>query len=266
MVDRVELSTTLDTGPVKPGSEVAPKAEDRPTWLPDQFKSAEDLAKSYAELQAELTRSKQELAGLKKPEETTPPATTEKPKDEQVADQLKAQGIDVDGASKRFWETKTISDADATMLSEGLVKAGLAADANVAKGILQQFAEGQLARVENHRASIAQKMGGEQGMKSLVAWGNTNPEGAALINEYNKVLDSGNFAGASAAFDKVQAAYTAANGREPSTRISGGTGPEVIGGVYQSQAEMIRDMQNPLYKTDEAFRAKVVAKLSRSRI
>jgi hypothetical protein len=254
-----------ETGAIKPGSEVVPTKEDRPTWLPAQFKAAEDLAKSYAELQAELTRSKQELAGLKKPEEAAPPPA-EKPADTKVADALTAQGIDVDGASKRFWETKTLSDADATMLSEGLVKAGFAADANAAKGILQQFAEGQLARVENHRASIAQKMGGEQGMKALAAWGSTTPAAATLINDYNKLLDNGNFAGASAAFDKVQAAYVAANGKEPSIRISGSTSPEPLGGAYQSQAEMVRDMRDPLYRTDPAFRAKVAAKLARSRI
>jgi len=37
---------------------------ERPSWLPSQFVSAEDLAKSYREAQSELTRSMQERAVL----------------------------------------------------------------------------------------------------------------------------------------------------------------------------------------------------------
>lgn len=47
---------------------------DRPEWLPENFKAPEELAKSYKEAQAELTKKAQELAETKK-----------------IADQLKQQ-------------------------------------------------------------------------------------------------------------------------------------------------------------------------------
>lgn len=46
--------------------EEAPAAvEERPAWLPGNFKSPEDLAKSYQSAQGELTRTQQELAQLR---------------------------------------------------------------------------------------------------------------------------------------------------------------------------------------------------------
>jgi hypothetical protein len=267
MVDRVELSTTLDTGPVKPGSEVAPKAEDRPTWLPDQFKNAEDLAKSYAELQAAHTKTAQELAGFKKPadqpdqqQQQEQPKTTE----EKVADQLQGQGIDVKSMSEKFWETKQIDPEHAKQLSEGLIKAGLASDAAAAAGILDQFSQGQLARAEMHRANISSRIGNEK--DSMTAWANANPEAAKMAVEYNKLLDSGRFAEADQAFTQFHTAYTQAVGKDASLRISGGTSQGATGGVYRSSAEMVKDMSDPRYKTDPAFRAMVTDKLGRSSI
>jgi len=41
------------------------EAPSRPAWLPDNFKTEEDFAKSYKESQATLTRQAQELASLR---------------------------------------------------------------------------------------------------------------------------------------------------------------------------------------------------------
>lgn len=43
-----------------------PETIERPEWLPENFKTPEDLAKSYREQQAEFTRRSQELAETKK--------------------------------------------------------------------------------------------------------------------------------------------------------------------------------------------------------
>jgi hypothetical protein len=46
-----------------------PKADERPDWLPSNFKSPEDLAKSYAAAQAELTQTKQQMKDLQAQQE-----------------------------------------------------------------------------------------------------------------------------------------------------------------------------------------------------
>lgn len=43
-----------------------PAVEERPSWLPPNFKSPEELAKSYQSAQGELTQTKQQLAELNK--------------------------------------------------------------------------------------------------------------------------------------------------------------------------------------------------------
>ena len=78
----VPLDSTPPSGPDKP--EVAPvepqQTTERPAWLPEKFKSAEDLAKAYSELETKL--------GAKPTEDGKPlevPKPTEKPAVDPVA-------------------------------------------------------------------------------------------------------------------------------------------------------------------------------------
>lgn len=53
LIDK-EIQEPVDTVP-KAGEQPAETQEDRPNWLPEKFKSPEDLAKSYTELEKKLT-------------------------------------------------------------------------------------------------------------------------------------------------------------------------------------------------------------------
>src|SRR5690606_29736434 len=57
MAETIVFSTPETGATVPEGSPQTPT--NRPEWLPENFVSPEDLAKSYKELQAELTRIKQ---------------------------------------------------------------------------------------------------------------------------------------------------------------------------------------------------------------
>lgn len=49
-----EIQEPVDTVP-KPGEQPAQQEPDRPEWLPEKFKTPEDLAKSYSELEKKMT-------------------------------------------------------------------------------------------------------------------------------------------------------------------------------------------------------------------
>ena len=60
----VENSVTFkepETGPEVPIEE-AQDNQDRPEWLPEKFKSAEDMAKSYTELEKKFSSGNKEEA------------------------------------------------------------------------------------------------------------------------------------------------------------------------------------------------------------
>ena len=103
------------TGPDAPAQ--AP-TNDRPAWLPENFKSPEDLANSYKNLQAEYTKLKQGIAPENDP--GTPPVSPEakpddKPNDELTIDQKAAEavtnaGLDVEKLSAEFYEKGSLTD------------------------------------------------------------------------------------------------------------------------------------------------------------
>ena len=57
--------TEEDTGPTAPVAE--DNLSERPEWLPEKFNSAEDMAKSYSELEKKMSAPKEEAAETETP-------------------------------------------------------------------------------------------------------------------------------------------------------------------------------------------------------
>jgi hypothetical protein len=265
LVERVEFrpdpigadkpTTDTVTPPVTPPT--APADPNRPAWLPENFKSPEDFAKSYAESQATLTRTQQELAALKKGETTPPPE--DKAVDKAV-DQLAQQGVDVKAMSQRFWEAGKLSDADHSTISDVLVKGGI--PKGEVDGIINSYVEAQVAREAASTADLLNSVGGEAQFKVMTEWANANyPKD--LKDAYTAAFQSGNHGQLKLALAAVKSAYDQAMGKDPSVRVGGG-GAGQSGGGYRSTAEMVKDMNDPRYKNDPAFRADVDTKLART--
>ena len=64
MVDTVQVEGNV-TGSEAP---VEQTQEARPEWLPEKFKTPEDLSKAYGELEKQYTQSRQEAASAKETE------------------------------------------------------------------------------------------------------------------------------------------------------------------------------------------------------
>lgn len=238
-----------ETGPEAPAP--APTNE-RPAWLPENFKSPEDLAKSYKEAQAELTRLKQ---GVTAPAETvTPEATTEAaPNSDLTIDQEAAKvvtnaGLNLDALSEEFMAEGTLKDESYAALE----KAGLSRE--VVDDYIR-LKQGEAASIRNDVVSIA---GGEESFKQMIQWAATDYEDAGA---YNKMITSGDPAQMRMAMNALKTAYVNANGQEP--KLLMGNGAAVTGDTYRNDLEMVADMQKPEYRTDPAFRASVEEKVSR---
>ncbi len=114
-----------------------------------------------------------------------------------------------------------------------------------------------------YESEVKAVAGGDKGFTEMVEWAAANlapPQIAA----YNAAIDSGNPENAKLAVAGLYQQFAAARPSEPSL-FTGSTGTPTAD-VYESVAQLQRDMASKEYKTDSAFRSKVQSKLGRSNI
>lgn len=256
MVDTVTVNST-DTGPSLEEEAAAQEAAaqtsetpalageepagDRPEWLPEKFATVEDMAKAYAEL--EKSQGGQE-AHSETAEETSEAAEAA----------VSEAGLDMDALSNEYAENGELSQESL----DALAKVGITAD------MVDSYIAGQEAQAADVREQLLDPVGGEEAYQEMTAWAADNLDDEA-IDAFNAALDSGDMGVVKMAVENLQAKYVAENGAEPQRQLSGKPAGNV-GSVYESTAELMKDMQNPAYAKDPAFRAKVEAKLGRSNI
>jgi hypothetical protein len=274
MVDKVEVAPELNpesqeyidsmaakgeaavNGGVAPEApvEIAPK----PEGIPDKFYNAETgvvdyqaLAKSYVEL--EKTKGKPA-----EPPKETPAKTDDKPKGESTDDAatkaVADAGLNMGELAKEFAE---LGDLSADSYAK-LEKAG------IDKATVGDYIEGQQAIVAIMQSQAYTITDGADGYKAMVqfAQANLSPE---EIQAYNAAVNSKNPQTRELAVQGMWAKYNADSGNSGNL-ITSKSNSKVGDGSYQSRAEMMADMGNPKYKTDEAFRKSVEAKLANSKI
>lgn len=244
--DHEQKMIDLVDGKTPPETPEEPKAEDRPQWLPEKFKTPEDMAKAYAELETKLGQ---------KPAE--PPADAPKPAEATPEDATKAlsdKGLNINDFAAEWNQNGSLSNES----YEKLAKAGY--DRN----LVDQFIEGQKARAVQFESAVKTEVGGEERYNEMIAWakGNLTP---AEIDAYNRAVSSGSKEQAALAAVGLAAKYEKAVGSEPQ-RIIGGKGQPSSGDVFESVAQVTEAMKDPKYKSDPAYRQKVQEKLARSNV
>jgi hypothetical protein len=235
-----------------PSSEPAkePAKEDRPGWLPEKFKSPEDLAKAYQELEKKLGSAPK----TPDPAPANDPAKEgEAPKETDAREAAKSAGLDYDTLSSKFAEKGTLEDGDYAALEK----------AGIPRGYVDQYIEGVRALAENRRLTVFNEVGGKANYEAAIEWAKVNMT-QAEISAYNENIDSGDLAKMTNAARGLYSKYTQVNGERPSLVTASNT--PTAGDAFRSVAELTTAMRDPRYATDEAYRRDVSDKLSRSNI
>jgi hypothetical protein len=242
MVAKVDAANAT---PPAEGTEGTPP-EDRPQWLPEKFKSPEDMAKAYAELEAKLGQPK-----AAEPQATPDPTkATAADAEQQLAD----KGLNLQDFNTEFAQTGELSAES----YEKLAKAGYD------KALVDQFIEGQKARAIQFEGGIKSEVGGDEAYGNMVTWAKANLS-PAEIDAYNSAVSSGNVEQAKLAALGLKMKFDKVNGSDPQ-RLLGGQNSAATSDNYESVAQLKEAMKDPRYKSDPAYRAKVQQKLSRSNI
>jgi hypothetical protein len=222
---------------------VQPTGE-RPGWLPEKFKSPEDLAAAYTELEKKLS------SGTKQEPVPAPQSTGDV---EQARDVVVGAGLDFDALSEEFNSTGALSqESYASLEAKGFHRE-----------LVDAFIEGQKAIAVQFANEVTSTVGGAETYAEVTAWAAQNLT-PAEIDAFNETVDSGNLAKAKLAVAALKAKYDAAVGSEPEL-LNGATNGD-SGDVFRSTAELTAAMKDPRYKKDPAYRADVQAKLARSNI
>ena len=239
MVETVEIKQE-ETTSEKPVEENV--TQSKPEGLPEKFKSVEDLAKSYQELEKKL--------GDSQPKETE--VSKNDNSDLDIAEKaVETAGLNMDTLASEYAEKGELDEKS----YEALEKAG------IPKDYVNQFIEGQKAIADQQASSIKNMVGGSEAYTEMTAWAAENMSEEEK-SAYNTAVNSKDIETAKLAVVGLKAKFEKANGNEPNllegkATVSGEKG-------YASWAEVTRAMSDDRYSKDPAYQALVKEKLSKS--
>ena len=218
-----------------------------------------DLVAAYKTLESQLGKSTsqqmdtQDTGSENKDDksDTTSDANTDL-KIKVAKETVENAGLNFEKYQQEFLETGNLSeDSIKELESKG-----------ISKEIIDTYLAGFQALVTQQKETIFNLAGGEDSYKKIVEWASKNLS-EDEIEAYNNAI-SGDLSAAKFAVTGLVARYKSETGSLD--LFNGGQNSGADGAVYQSIAELKRDMENELYKTDPAFRKQVMDKLARSNI
>ncbi len=219
-------------------------SDDRPDWLPEKFKSVEDMAKAYSELESKLGNKQEQQQETDELDEQVKQSSSE------VADALDAKGLDFEVFQQEYYENGSLSEDAYAALDE----------AGFSRTLVDSWIEGQNALAGQLQGEMHSIVGGADQYNDLVIWASENlPD--AEIDAYNAAMDSQDPAQVRFAVQGLYARYRSE--AEPNL-LQGGTGAVSTGGKFSSNAELTAAMRDPRYAKDPAYRQAVADKLARS--
>ena len=248
------------------GEELMAKQE---KMLAGKYKNAEELESAYLELQKKLgdTPATQEAEPEKEYELYTNDGavnydTANELYGEQLGNLFESNNIDPFEMSKHFEENNgTLSDDMYNQLSTaGLSREIVDSYLAGVRGELGVQPE-QPILTDSEVKDLKNIAGGERGYEQLMNLAGNNLT-AQDAKDYDDVLATGNKAAISFAVKALMGQYEDANGRDSNIV----TGKQSSTENYRSMAEVVRDMNKPEYRTDEAFRDDVIRKLAQSNL
>lgn len=266
-------------------------SNERPEWLPEKFKSAEDMAKAYSELEKKMSSGKTKEEDSTNEEENKTENTETETNNEsnseeetKTEDKVEVDLSDVNLENKVNNIAKKLQDSgmDTQKIFEELRNDGKLSDntlelykekfGNDAKDVLEdtlfisEVAEKYQAKQEEELYSV---VGDKESYETLVNYFSNNMNDyAEEINDFNDAFNSGDAKSMKLALKVLKNTYENTNGSinnrtvSSTSKVSG----QISGDVFNSQAEYNAEMGKNYskYQSDAAYRNELDAKLERS--
>jgi len=242
----------VDQGGTKVARPKQEDTEDRPEALPEKFKSVEDLAKAYTELEKKLGQPKQteetkeeenKQSDSKEPEDGE--KTDEKPEDQTEAPKTH----DLSKFSEEWAEKGELSENS----YKELQKLGYPQE------FVDTYIEGFQAIQDRQVGEVYKTVGGEENYKAMTEWASANLSESEVAS-YDNIITGNDPSQTKLAVKGLWAQYTEANGKQP--KLIGGSQSGVSSVTpFRSTAEVVKAMSDPRYSSDPAYRKDVEKRL-----
>ena len=209
--------------------------DQRPEWLPEKFKSAEELAKAYNNLEKEYS-SRQ----------------TQETKPEEVKQEVQQRGLEK--FYNEFAETGALTDNS----YDELAKQGLDKD------LVNSYIDGQKAVADKNTKAIQDVAGGNDNYTELVNWAGKNLSETEQTT-FNNMVDSGDVEQAKFAVQGLMM-KSGMNFNPNQPKLFEGTSDIVSADAYTSVSQVTDAMNDPRYEKDPSYRKEIENKISRSKV
>ena len=224
-----------------------------------KFKSVEDLAASYKELEGKLGQVSEEDQTTEETEEQTEEEefNAEEYYGDGLASVLEEVGIDAQDITQRFTDTGEISEDDYSKLGE----------AGFSKQVVDTYLDGLRGVGEGDEIptqqiqNIKDSVGGDQAYEQMANWCQENLS-EQEIKAFDKITETADAPVIQLAVEGLYTRYQNAMGVEPDlvTGRPAASGPN----PYRSTAEVQAAMSDPRYGKDVTYTENVYSRLNNS--
>lgn len=250
---------------------VQPEQNPNPTGesqlLAGKYKTEEDLQKGVLELLKNNNGDKnletiyKELESNigKQKQQETPPDNNETtpnldiPSQDEAEQTLEKAGLNFEEFEKEFMEKGELSEESYNKLI----------NSGIPETMVDAYIAGVKATAEQQVQAVYTITGNEENYNAMIQWAAANlseSEKSTFNEAVNQNVEYAKFA-----VEALYSRYVKANGNPPKL-VKGITPAAGNSDVYQSRSQLTKDMNNPLYQSDPAFRKSVMDKLARSNI
>ena len=218
--------------------------EDRPEWLPEKFKSPEDMATAYSELEKKLG------SGAKEEEEEQQQPQSDEQQEDDTTEDTNTNTV-IAEASKEFFENDGV-------ISEETYKN--LAEIGLPKELVDSYAAGQQALQQSEEGSIKSVTEGNWDQMAEWAANNLSPE---EVETFDDIVQNGTVEQARLATKGLYAQFKAENGVSPKLVQGAVNGSSTM--PFKSNQELARAMSDPRYKSgDKSYHEEIDRRIAAS--
>jgi hypothetical protein len=218
---------------------ITESTEQKPEWLPEKFKSAEELAKAYSELEKKFSSNTKEAK--------------EQPKNK--SEEVKSDNFSLDKYNDEYVEQGALSDKSYQELS----KLGLTKD------IVDGYIEGQKSIAQSYQTQIYNEVGSQEKYQELVSWASQNLS-EQEVSSFNDIVSNGSVDAMKLAVRGLMATAGMKQSAPRQQDLFQGDSDFISVDAFQSIAQVTQAMNDPRYEKDPAYRKEVTDKIARSSV
>ena len=242
----IEPTEESKTDEVVETTEEQAPTEERPSWLPEKFSSAEEMAKSYSELEKKLGQPEQQTHDEEQPQQT------EENNEDNTQESTNYNEAVVEASQEFFQNDGQLSEETYQKL-EGI---GLPRD------LVDSYAAGQQALMQSEETDIKSVAGGQY--DQMAEWANEHLP-SEEIDAFDEAVTGGTVQQAKLAVQGLYARYQNATGAQPKLTQGSVTGTSTM--PFKSMQELARAQADPRYRSgDKAYHEEIDRRLSVSNI